>query len=117
MGASEFQQDTGKGPVPANGTLAATRPLVVDLDGSLIRTDLLLESFFQLLATYPLKAFRVVFALKHGRAALKGSVRARANEYCLSWDEPIRGHAACKMASTVAVLRRNWSLRRSAGTC
>jgi hypothetical protein len=51
-----------------------------------------------------------------GKSSKEGSVRARANKYCLSWDEPIRGHAACKMASTVAVLRRNWSLRRSAGT-
>src|SRR4051812_50102720 len=25
---------------------------------------------------------------------------------------PIRGHAACRMASTVMVRRRNWSLRR-----
>src|SRR3954451_21627113 len=74
MGASEFQQDAGKDPVPANGALAVTRPLVVDLDGSLIRTDLLLESFFQLLATHPLKAFRAVFALKHGKAALKSSL-------------------------------------------
>src|SRR3954468_7008646 len=30
---------------------------------------------------------------------------------------PIQGHAACKMASTVAVLRRWSSLRQSAGTC
>src|SRR3954451_19571991 len=36
-------------------------------------------------------------------ARLTGSVRARANKYRLSWDEPIRGHAACKMASTVTV--------------
>ena len=47
----------------------------------------------------------------------QGSVRARANKYRLIWDEPIQGHAACKMASTVAVLRRWRSLRRSAGTC
>jgi quercetin dioxygenase-like cupin family protein len=46
----------------------------------------------------------------------EGSVRARANKYRLSWDEPIQGHAACKMASTVAVLRRWRSLRPSAGT-
>src|SRR3954466_14258131 len=38
------------------------------------------------------------------RSGFSGSVRARANKYCLSWDEPIRGHAACKMASTIAVL-------------
>src|SRR5215207_7670214 len=39
-----------------------------------------------------------------------GSVRARANKYRLSWDEPIQGHAACKMASTVTVFRR-WCQR------
>ena len=48
---------------------------------------------------------------------LDGSVRARASQYRLSWDEPIRGHAACKMASTVTVLRRWRRLRLSAGTC
>src|SRR5215217_9428804 len=37
-------------------------------------------------------------------ASVEGSVRARANKYRLSWDEPIQGHAACKMASTVTVL-------------
>jgi len=51
------------------------------------------------------------------KAALKGSVKARANKYRLSWDEPIQGHAACKMASTVTLLRRWSNLRRSAGTC
>ena len=46
-----------------------------------------------------------------------GSVRARANKYRLSWDEPIQGHAACRMASTVTLLRRWRSLHWSAGTC
>jgi hypothetical protein len=46
-----------------------------------------------------------------------GSVRARASKYRLNWDEANRGHAACKMASTVAVLRRWSNLRQSAGTC
>src|SRR3954466_1714830 len=59
---------------------------------------------------------RMVIHVRHGKGGRDGSVRARANKYCLSWDEPIQGHAACKMASTVAVLRRWRSLRRSAGT-
>jgi 4-hydroxybenzoate polyprenyltransferase len=46
-------------------------PLVVDLDGTLIRTDLLFEAFFQLLASHPLKALAAVAALKGGKAALK----------------------------------------------
>src|SRR4051812_30891965 len=32
-------------------------------------------------------------------------------------DKSLRGYAACKMASTVTLLRRKSSLRRSAGTC
>src|SRR3954469_14527101 len=46
-----------------------------------------------------------------------GSVRARASQDRLSWDEPIQGHAACRIATTVTLLRRWRSLRRSAGTC
>src|SRR4051812_46563863 len=46
-------------------------PLVVDLDGTLIRTDLLFESFFQLLAEQPVKALAAITALKDGKAALK----------------------------------------------
>src|SRR3954468_8700385 len=35
-----------------------------------------------------------------------GSVRARVSQYRLSWDQPIQGHAACKMASTITLLRK-----------
>src|SRR3954465_2331890 len=56
-------------------------------------------------------------AVLGARAQLVGSVRARASKYRLNWDEANRGHAACKMASTVAVLRRWSNLRQSAGTC
>src|SRR5918998_5034960 len=52
-----------------------------------------------------------------GDALDVGSVRARASKYRLNWDEANPGHAACKMASTVAVLRRWSNLRQSAGTC
>src|SRR5215217_7494025 len=68
MGAAGFPrwEDTcGTQSVPLK------RPLVVDLNGTLIRTDLLLESFFQLLTTDPLKALQAVTAVKDGKAALK----------------------------------------------
>ncbi len=50
---------------------AAARPLVVDLDGTLIKTDLLLESFFSLLRSHPLRALCSLAALRHGKAAFK----------------------------------------------
>ena len=55
---------------------AAQRPLVVDLDGTLIRTDLLLESCFALLAEAPLRLPTMLGALLRGRAAFKARVAA-----------------------------------------
>jgi 4-hydroxybenzoate polyprenyltransferase len=47
-------------------------PLVVDLDGTLIRSDILLESFLGLLSQDPLQAVLAIGGLRHGRAELKG---------------------------------------------
>jgi len=46
------------------------RPLVVDLDGSLVHTDTLLECFVAALQ-HPVKLARALFALRRGKAALK----------------------------------------------
>ncbi|MCO5105927.1 MAG: UbiA family prenyltransferase [Burkholderiaceae bacterium] len=46
-------------------------PLYVDLDGSVVRTDTLWESFASALRRHPLRAFVALFALASGRAALK----------------------------------------------
>jgi 4-hydroxybenzoate polyprenyltransferase/phosphoserine phosphatase len=46
-------------------------PLVVDLDGTLIKTDLLWESFVRLLKKNPLSVFAVLFWWTRGRAFLK----------------------------------------------
>ena len=62
----------------APAALAAERPLVVDLDGTLIRTDLLVESGFALLSAAPLRLPAVLAALGHGRAALKSHLAAEA---------------------------------------
>jgi len=59
--------------------LVVERPLVVDLDGTLIRSDLLLESAFALLAAAPLRLPVVLAALAQGRAALKASLAAEAD--------------------------------------
>ncbi|MBP0443891.1 UbiA family prenyltransferase [Roseomonas sp. SSH11] len=52
-------------------TAAAEPPLVVDLDGTLIRSDTLIESFFASLGIWPLGALRAMLALREGKAALK----------------------------------------------
>lgn len=47
------------------------RPLIVDLDGTLVRSDLLIETAFSELSRRPHSAFGMVRALKAGRASLK----------------------------------------------
>jgi 4-hydroxybenzoate polyprenyltransferase len=46
-------------------------PLVADVDGTLIKSDLLIESFFMLLSTKPLRALAALASLPRGRAAFK----------------------------------------------
>ena len=47
----------------------AVRPLVVDLDGTLLKTDLLVESFLHLLARDPYSAIAGLAALRHALGA------------------------------------------------
>jgi 4-hydroxybenzoate polyprenyltransferase/phosphoserine phosphatase len=49
-------------------------PLCVDLDGTLIRTDVLLESFLGLVKTSPLRALRALTRLRRGRAEFKQEI-------------------------------------------
>jgi len=57
---------------------AADRPLVVDIDGTLAKTDLLAESFFALMAHRPHAAMAALGSLTGGRAALKRHLAERA---------------------------------------
>ena len=52
----------------------ASPPLVVDVDGSLVRGDLLVEGVLRLLASAPHILFMLPFTLARGRAALKRHV-------------------------------------------
>ena len=52
-------------------------PLVVDLDGTLIKTDLLWESLARLLRQNPLRLFQILFWWTRGRAFLKRKLAAR----------------------------------------
>jgi 4-hydroxybenzoate polyprenyltransferase len=52
-------------------------PLCVDLDGTLIRTDLLLESALRLVKHNPLYLFACLFWLLQGKSVLKSNIAAR----------------------------------------
>lgn len=65
-------------PAPARHGLAAVKPdssrllpLCVDLDGTLLNSDLLEESFAAVLRTSPLRALRALLQLARGKAAFK----------------------------------------------
>ena len=60
----------------------AARPLVVDVDGTLIRSDLLIESFLDLLARNPFRAFAALPQLLSGKAALKSALAAGTELDC-----------------------------------
>jgi 4-hydroxybenzoate polyprenyltransferase/phosphoserine phosphatase len=53
-------------------------PLVVDLDGTLLRSDTLVESLFAVARTQPLALLKVPHWLAQGRAHLKQALAARA---------------------------------------
>jgi 4-hydroxybenzoate polyprenyltransferase len=76
-------------------------PLVVDLDGTLIRSDLLVESILALLRKRPFFVFLLPFWLLRGRARFKREIARRAvvDVSALPWrmelvDELKRQHAA-----------------------
>lgn len=76
-------------PDPSNSTLANEPTheysagnavaLCVDLDGTLLRTDLLYESMLALLARNPLYIFLLPFWLLRGKAALKAEISERVS--------------------------------------
>jgi 4-hydroxybenzoate polyprenyltransferase/phosphoserine phosphatase len=57
----------------------STLPLVVDLDGTLINTDMLHESALKLLGKNPLNTFKLPYWLSQGKAALKGKLADRTD--------------------------------------
>lgn len=56
---------------------ALSRPLVVDLDGTLIRTDMLVESASQFLIQHPFQFFKPLLWLIRGKTVLKTELAQR----------------------------------------
>ena len=52
-------------------------PLVVDLDGTLVRSDLLVESFFAYLGAEPFRVLSLAMALRGGKAPFKAEIAQR----------------------------------------
>ena len=108
-----------------NDTLQGIVPLVVDLDGSLLRTDLLLESAFCLINQRPWLVLWIPLWLLRGRAYLKRRIFQQVqldvsllpfNEELLAWlrNEKARGrslilatasdnHQACRVVEPLAL--------------
>ena len=91
-------------------------PLVVDLDGTLLRTDMLLESMFLLLRQKPGLLFLLPLWLLYGKASFKQQIAAQVqidfaglpyNEELCVWlrDEKARGrHVALVSASDQSIV-------------
>jgi 4-hydroxybenzoate polyprenyltransferase len=54
-------------------------PLVVDVDGTLVASDLLQEAALQFIARYPLQTYRLALWLADGKSNLKTQLAARVN--------------------------------------
>jgi hypothetical protein len=57
----------------------AHRPLVVDLDGTLIHTDLLVECISAFLISYPFQFFKLLFWVLRGKTVLKTELAQRVH--------------------------------------
>ncbi|HET6655094.1 MAG TPA: UbiA family prenyltransferase [Gammaproteobacteria bacterium] len=73
---TDADRGAGTGDAP---TATAAIPLCIDLDGTLIRSDVLVESALALLARNPLYAFTMLWWLRRGRAYAKQQVARRVD--------------------------------------
>jgi 4-hydroxybenzoate polyprenyltransferase len=61
------------------GKIGDQVPLVVDVDGTLLRTDILHEQFLQFVATRPLESWRLIGWTMAGKAQLKSTLAANVD--------------------------------------
>src|SRR6266404_5088774 len=82
-------------------TAQSTVPLCVDLDGTLIYTDLVWESLVRLLYLNPLYLFVVPFWLMGGRARLKYEIgrRVELDPASLPYNQPLLEYLRAERAN------------------
>jgi 4-hydroxybenzoate polyprenyltransferase/phosphoserine phosphatase len=68
---------------------STTKPLVVDLDGTLVRTDFLIESVFGYLANNPFNIFRLLIVRLRGKAAPKAEIANTLDASHLPYNEDV----------------------------
>src|SRR5690349_8306405 len=106
----------------ARPAIAAASPLVVDLDGTLLLTDLLYESFAVMLLTKPWLLVCIPFWLLRGRAYLKRALAQRlqldvdtlpVNAPLLAWlqTEKARGRTLALISASDEILVRRVAAR------
>ena len=66
--------DAGFATPPAFQSSEGTIPLVIDVDGTLARTDLLYESALKFIARYPMQFWRLLVWLLQGKGVLKSKL-------------------------------------------
>ncbi|RUL64282.1 UbiA family prenyltransferase [Dyella dinghuensis] len=89
-----------------NAETHASVPLCVDLDGTLIRSDLLVESALALLAKQPLMAFAMPVWLLRGKAYLKQQIaqRVELNPAALPYNEDVVAWVRDQQSSRTTIL-------------
>ena len=87
-------------------------PLCVDLDGTLIKTDLLFESFLKLIKQNPLAIFLVLIWLLKGKAYVKSQIAQRVTIAVdtLPYNEEVIEHIRNNSRKAILVTGSNWRL-------
>jgi 4-hydroxybenzoate polyprenyltransferase/phosphoserine phosphatase len=88
------------------GNSADTTPLIVDVDGTLIRSDLLLEAALQLIATQPWNSWKLVTWLAGGKASLKKNLVETTDPHIASI--PLRAETVAAIEAARAAGRPVW---------
>jgi 4-hydroxybenzoate polyprenyltransferase len=98
----------------ASHSVSTHRAIVVDLDGTLVNTDMLVENLFLFLRLYPLRIFDVILWLFSGKVHFKRCLadavvpdvdRLPYNKELLAWLEQQRTEGASLILATASDLR------------
>lgn len=92
-------------PMPGTST-PDTTPLIVDVDGTLIRSDLLFEAALQLIATQPWNSWKLISWLADGKASLKKNLVATTDPHIATM--PLRAETIAAIDAAKAAGRPVW---------